>query len=152
MRNMHLEWAARNGDEAIVQLLLSREDIDPEKPAEDSLKLWCWLLAIGMNELWKCYSDEKISTPTSWMGTVKNLSIMLLHMGAREWWEYYSDETTSTTTSQTDMAKNHSRTLPPVGTREYWKYYSASVTSIPPSQIWTAKSHSAVLPALDMRG
>ena len=34
MRDAPLAWAARNGNEAVVKILLGKEDINPDKPGE----------------------------------------------------------------------------------------------------------------------
>ena len=45
-----LAWAARNGHEGVVRVLLSRDDIDPGKPGEDGQTPLCLAAHKGREE------------------------------------------------------------------------------------------------------
>ena len=101
MGDTPLAWAAWNGHEAIVKLLLGRADIDPDKPREDGrtplMLASCnghegvVKMLLGRDDVNPDKPDNEGETPP-------------LQMGMQEWWKYYSDVMRSTPTSQIMMA------------------------------------------------
>ena len=45
-----LAWAARNKHEGVVEILLARDDIDPNKPGEAAKRHYVLLLVTGTRE------------------------------------------------------------------------------------------------------
>jgi len=80
-----LVWAAWNGHKRVVEILLGRKEINPDKPDNDGRHRSHVPLSMDMREYWECYSDGKRSTPTSRIGGTELRSFLLLRMDMRQW-------------------------------------------------------------------
>jgi len=85
MGDAPLAWAAANRHEGVVKIRLRRDDINPDKPGKDDQTPHYSLLAIGMRERRKYYSDGTTSIPTNQMSMAEHHSGGLLGIGTRAW-------------------------------------------------------------------
>ena len=76
MSDTPLAWAARNGHEAVIEILLGRKDIDPDKPGEAGRTPLWWAahngyegvvkLLLGRDDVNPDKPDERGQTPLWW--------------------------------------------------------------------------------------
>lgn len=101
-----LQLAAYNGCAGVKKLLLGQNDIDPNRPDNESRTPLSWAAQHGHQALVKYYSD-KTSTPTSQMSAAAHNFQGPPGIGTREWSNYCPNGTTLTPPSWTGTAKHH---------------------------------------------
>ena len=84
MGNTPLTWAAYNGHEGVVEILLGRDGINPNKRDVGGQTPLCCAAQSGHEGAVKCYSDGTTSTLTYQIARAKSHSGALLGTGTRE--------------------------------------------------------------------
>jgi len=85
MGNTPLLWAARNGHEDVVRILLGRDDVDPNLPSEDGQTPLLQAAYGGREGVVKSLLRRAMSTQTSQMRRAGPRSGGPLTVGIREW-------------------------------------------------------------------
>jgi len=106
-----LLYATKDGHTGVVEILLRRGEVDPDRSDNFGQTPLSSAARNGHEKWWKYWLGEKMSTPTSRIGTAAHLSRMLLVMDGRNQWEYFSTGKMLTLTSQISAAEYRSRTL-----------------------------------------
>ena len=146
-----LGWAAHNGHEEVVKMLLGREGVKLDKPdsfGQTPLSHAAWT---GHEGVVKILLGWEGVNPIGLIERAKHRSRMLLGMHTRKWSEYYLDARKSIPTSLIRMAKRNSRLPPRVDMGWWWESCSKGKKSISTGLIRTAKRRSCLPPGVDMR-
>jgi len=114
-----LAWAARNGHEEVVKILLGREEVNPHKPDNDGRTLIEFAAWYRHGGVVKMLLGRKMPSRASQTMTAEHRSRFPLGKAMREWWKCYLSEKRSTRTSEVMMAEYRSR-LPPGMDMEEW--------------------------------
>ena len=84
MSNTPLAWASGNGHEAVVEMLLGRADIDPNKPGEDGQTPLGCAAKNGYEGAVKILLGQDDVNPTNLVRAANHHSGGLLKTGTRE--------------------------------------------------------------------
>ena len=85
MGNPPLTWAAENGHEEVVKILLGRDDLDPNKPGEYGQTPLLWAARNGHQGVVKMLLGRDDINPGKQMRKAKRHYGGLLVTGIREW-------------------------------------------------------------------